>query len=225
MRSRAARRRARTRDASRRRALGDRVEEGASAGRSGELGRCPGRRARDRLGRQQDPLARRPDLRHALRPPPLSRKEQGEPDVTGRRCIGVRWLLAFVFVLTACGGGLVATSPTPAVALSVAELKYRVMDTGGRIEFCDPDFYPIARDTRIATPSGDVAVQNLRIGDLVWTLDGGVRTVAPVIALGNTPVPTTHQIVRVVLSDGRVVRASPGHPTADGRVVGELRRG
>ena len=37
--------------------------------------------------------------------------------------------------------------------------------------------------------------------------------------------PTNHQIVRVVLSDGRVVRASPGHPTADGRVVGELRRG
>src|SRR5205814_5254780 len=32
-----------------------------------------------------------------------------------------------------------------AVALSIAELKYRVMDTGGRIEFCDPDFYPIAR--------------------------------------------------------------------------------
>src|SRR5205814_4875515 len=68
-----------------------------------------------------------------------------EPDVTPPRWIGMRSLLVLVLVLTACGGGLVATSPTPAVALSLAELKYRVMDTGGRVEFCDPDFYPIAR--------------------------------------------------------------------------------
>src|SRR5256885_8849640 len=235
---------------------------------------------------------------------------------------GVRSLLAFVLILAACGGGVVATSPTPAIALGIAELKYRVMDAGGRIEFCDPDFSPIARAneddlakakiadiqkdtetygaiakrvgtdalavyrdwkalnalvlsplsfgspsqpqvasfnyrstggpaatatktsgtqvegsvdlfgkvdvtkrtgvgplncpiclaraTRIATPSGDVAVQDLRIGDIVWTLEGGVRTAAPIIALGNTPVPATHLMVRVVLADGRVVRASPG---------------
>src|SRR5256885_11736661 len=58
---------------------------------------------------------------------------------------GVRSLLAFVLVLAACGGGLVATSPTPAIALGIAELKYRFMDGGGRSEFCARDFYPIAR--------------------------------------------------------------------------------
>ena len=254
-----------------------------------------------------------------------------------RRSMGVRMLLAFALLLAACGGGLTA-SPTPAVALSVAELKYRVIDAGGRIEFCDPDFYPIARaggeeenakaklpeiqkdadtyaaitkrvgtdplavyrewkalnalvfgqltfgspsqaqaypfnyrstggpnatatkasgtqvegtvdlfgkvdvtkrttvgplncpiclarDTRIATPSGDVAVQDLKVGDLVWTFVNGERVAARLVAIGSTPVPPTHEVVRVILSDGRRVLVSPGHPTADGRHVGDLSAG
>ncbi|HYK96783.1 MAG TPA: Hint domain-containing protein [Candidatus Acidoferrales bacterium] len=253
------------------------------------------------------------------------------------RLMGVRVLAVFALLLAACGGGLTA-SPTPAPSpLSVAELKYRVMDAGGRIEFCDPDFYPIARsneddlakakiaeiqkdaetyaaitkrvgtdalavyrdwkalnalvfspasfggpsqpqtasfnyrstggpnatatkasgtqlegtvdvfgrvditkrttvgplncpiclarDTEIATPSGEVAVQDLKVGDIVWTLANGVRVAAPLVAIGSTPVPTTHEVVRVVLSDGRTVLVSPGHPTADGRHVGDLRAG
>src|SRR5438874_13078572 len=31
----------------------------------------------------------------------------------------------------------------------------------------------LARDTRIATPQGEVAVQDLRVGDIVWTLIDG----------------------------------------------------
>jgi hypothetical protein len=246
--------------------------------------------------------------------------------------------LALAVVLGACGGS-VAASPTPAPSpLPTAELKYRVMDAGGRIEFCDPDFYPIARaneedlakakiaeiqkdaetyaaitkrvgtdplavyrdwkalnalvfgpasfggpsqpqsfpfnyrstggptatatkasgiqiegtvdlfgkvditkrttvgplncpiclafGTRIATPAGDVAVQDLRVGDVVWTLAAsGERVVAPLVAIGSTRVPDTHEVVRLVLADGREVFASPGHPTADGRLVGDLRAG
>lgn len=244
--------------------------------------------------------------------------------------MGVRVLVAFALVLAACGAGLTA-SPTPGVALSVAELKYRVMDAGGRIEFCDPDFYPIARaggeeenaraklpeiqkdadtyaaitrrvgadvlavyrdwkalnalqlaaagasysfnyrssggpsatpaktsgtqiegsvdqsgkvdiakrtavgplncpiclarDTRIATPGGEVAVQDLKVGDVVWTLVDGARRAAPLVAIGSTPVPATHEVVRLALSDGRTVLVSPGHPSADGRRVGDLRTG
>ena len=53
--------------------------------------------------------------------------------------------LCLAAAVAACGTN-VAASPTPAPApLAQAELKYRVMDAGGRIEFCDPDFYPIAR--------------------------------------------------------------------------------
>jgi hypothetical protein len=32
-------------------------------------------------------------------------------------------------------------------------------------------------------------------------------------------------VIRVVLADGRAVVASPGHPTGDGRLVGELNPG
>ncbi len=81
----------------------------------------------------------------------------------------------------------------------------------------------LALGTRIATPSGDVAVQDLRVGDVVWTIDvAGARIAAPLIAVGSTPVPATHQVVRLALDDGRLVLVSPGHPTADGRRVGDL---
>jgi Hint domain-containing protein len=80
--------------------------------------------------------------------------------------------------------------------------------------------------TRIATPTGEVAVQDLRIGDVVWTVDAiGARVSAPLVAVGNTPVPATHVVVRVALDDGRLVYVSPGHPTADGRHIGGLAAG
>jgi len=81
----------------------------------------------------------------------------------------------------------------------------------------------LARGTRIATPSGDVAVEDLRVGDVVWTLDAaGVRVALPLTEIGSTPVPGSHRVVRLRLSDGRAVDVSPGHPTADGRKVGDF---
>ena len=84
----------------------------------------------------------------------------------------------------------------------------------------------LALGTRIGTPDGEIAVQDLRAGDVVWTVDtNGVRVSAPLVAVGNTPVPATHIVVRVALDDGRLVYVSPGHPTADGRHIGELAAG
>jgi len=81
----------------------------------------------------------------------------------------------------------------------------------------------LARGTRIATPTGDVAVEDLRAGDVVWTQgESGARVAAALVEIGSTPVPATHQVVYLVLSDGRTVDVSPGHPTADGRRVGDL---
>jgi hypothetical protein len=80
--------------------------------------------------------------------------------------------------------------------------------------------------TRIDTPDGPIAVERLRLGDPVWTLDGAGRRIAgTVIALGSTPAPPGHQVVRLRLEDGRTVTASPGHPLADGRRLGDLRPG
>ncbi len=84
----------------------------------------------------------------------------------------------------------------------------------------------LALGTRIATPSGEIAVQDLQIGDIVWTSDAdGARVSAALIAVGNAPVPATHIIVRVALNDGRLVYVSPGHPTAEGRHIGDLAAG
>ena len=53
----------------------------------------------------------------------------------------------------------------------------------------------------------------------------GERFVATVLRVGRTPVPATHEVVRLILADGRVVRASPRHPLPDGRLLGDLRAG
>jgi hypothetical protein len=82
----------------------------------------------------------------------------------------------------------------------------------------------LARGTRIDTPVGEIGVERLRIGDPVWTLDAAGRTVrGAVIAIGSTAAPRNHEVVHLVLADGRSVTASPGHPLADGRSLGDLR--
>jgi hypothetical protein len=80
--------------------------------------------------------------------------------------------------------------------------------------------------TLIDTPEGPIAVERLRLGDPVWTLDvSGRRVAGTVIALGSTPAPVGHQVIRLRLEDGRTVTASPGHPLPNGRRLGDLRVG
>jgi len=94
----------------------------------------------------------------------------------------------------------------------------------------EPSFntYPIclAKGTLIDTPGGLVPVEELRPGMAVWTEDGvGKRATAVVIETGVAPVPLSFRIVRLSLNDGRTVTASPGHPTAEGRALGDFRAG
>jgi hypothetical protein len=106
------------------------------------------------------------------------------------------------------------------------------IDAGGTItldhrDASGPPPCPIclARGTRIATPGGELRVEDLRPGMAVWTTDeAGGRVVGRVLTVGSTPVPTTHRVVHLVLSDGRTVDVSPGHPLPDGRRLGDLRR-
>jgi hypothetical protein len=84
----------------------------------------------------------------------------------------------------------------------------------------------LASGTLIDTPDGPVPVEGLREGDAVWTVDStGARVSATLVRIGRAFVPADHQMVHVVLSDGRELRASPGHPTADGRVMADLKMG
>lgn len=52
-----------------------------------------------------------------------------------------------------------------------------------------------------------------------------MRVAEPVVRLGKTVVPATHQVVHLLLADGRELWVSPGHPTADGRRAGQLQAG
>lgn len=84
----------------------------------------------------------------------------------------------------------------------------------------------LAEHTTIDTPQGPVRVEDLRIGDTIWTADAtGARVLASLIKTARVPVSPGHLMVYVVLDDGRELWASPGHPTADGRQAGELQVG
>ena len=82
----------------------------------------------------------------------------------------------------------------------------------------------LAAGTLIDAPQGLIAVEDLRIGDSVWTMNElGERVSATILKTSRVPVPANHQIVHVILSDGRELWASPGHPTADGRALDDLK--
>ena len=84
----------------------------------------------------------------------------------------------------------------------------------------------LAGGTLIDTPAGAMPVEQLRVGDQIWTVDeSGARVAAPVVQNGRTFVPASHQMVHVVLADGRELWVSPGHPTADGRRMSDLQAG
>jgi hypothetical protein len=81
----------------------------------------------------------------------------------------------------------------------------------------------LAANTLIDTPSGAISVQQLREGMQVWTIDKlGLRVVGVVQKTSRVPVPKTHQMVHLMLDDGRELFVSPGHPTIDGRTISDL---
>jgi hypothetical protein len=76
-------------------------------------------------------------------------------------------------------------------------------------------------DTPIATPDGERPIAELRVGDLVYSVDhDAIRPVA-IAQVNRTPV-TSHRVVRVTVSGGRVLEISGPHPTADGRSFADL---
>lgn len=81
----------------------------------------------------------------------------------------------------------------------------------------------LATGTRIDTPNGSLAVDEMSVGMLVWTCDArGVRTAVQVLEAVRNQVPALHRVMFLRLSDGREIYASPGHPTTDGRTLGMI---
>ncbi len=81
----------------------------------------------------------------------------------------------------------------------------------------------LSEDTMIDTPDGWIAVKDIQQGMIVWTIDNaGLRQSAIVQKTSSVYVRSDHEMVHLQLNDGREVFASPGHPMADGRVIGNL---
>ncbi len=73
-------------------------------------------------------------------------------------------------------------------------------------------------DTRIATPRGEVAIAELRAGDLVYSRDDDGVVVVPLIAATRRAV-AHHSVIHLVLDDGTSLEISGPHPLADGRTL------
>jgi hypothetical protein len=76
----------------------------------------------------------------------------------------------------------------------------------------------------IATPLGVRAVEDLHVGDDVYSVDRGEVKSVPIIELRRSAVEN-HQVVRLSLEGGRVLDVSASQPTADGRQIGDLKSG
>jgi len=84
----------------------------------------------------------------------------------------------------------------------------------------------LSEGTRIDTPSGAVPVEELARGMIVWTMNEfGKRESRAIVDIAKTLVPMSHEIVHLILDDGREVFVSSGHPVGDGRAVGDLSTG
>jgi hypothetical protein len=79
-------------------------------------------------------------------------------------------------------------------------------------------------DTPIATPDGERAISDIRVGDFVYSVDHDA--IRPVVVSSVHRQPAQHHhVVRVILGNGRTLEISAPHPTADGHTFGDLRTG
>jgi hypothetical protein len=82
-----------------------------------------------------------------------------------------------------------------------------------------------APTTPIATPAGDRPIAELRVGDLVYSMNRGELALVPIKLVHRQPVTGAHRVVELRLVHGATLRISPRHPTADGRHLGDLAAG
>ena len=90
---------------------------------------------------------------------------------------------------------------------------------------CYPPGCPVpiclSPDTKIKTDGVQKRIADIREGEIVLTDHGKAVRVKKI---SKTQVKN-HKILKVLLSDGTVLEISPGHPTADGRKLKELKMG
>jgi hypothetical protein len=66
-----------------------------------------------------------------------------------------------------------------------------------------------APSTPIATPSGERAISELKVGDLVYSVHRGQLEAVPIILINRVPVTGSHHMVEMRLSTGSVLQHNP----------------
>ena len=143
--------------------------------------------------------------------------------------IYVDWKMLGAFSLVPAGGAYRFTARFTANEKTGSQVDGTIDASGGiTVTTQTPTGAPpcpicLARGTRIATPAGSVAVEDVADGMIVWSMDAQGRRIAAIVErVGSMTAPADHVVVHLILGDGRELRASPAHPLADGRPVGSL---
>jgi hypothetical protein len=76
----------------------------------------------------------------------------------------------------------------------------------------------------VGTPEGERPIADIRVGDLVYSVDHDTIRPVAVERIGRHRAEH-HHVVRVVTADGRTLAISAPHPTADGRSFADLHAG
>lgn len=123
-------------------------------------------------------------------------------------------------------GEVVSNGCTIRLTLKSIDFEAKTATFNKKVDFNAPCPICLSGNTLISTPSGEVPVKDLKIGDPVWTTNlGGQRVSSVIEKTSKVLVPSTHKIIHLELSDGRELWVSPGHPLTDIRTVFDLRIG
>jgi len=69
-------------------------------------------------------------------------------------------------------------------------------------------------------------VAELKIGDIIYTTNKlGQRVEAPIINKDSVKVTADHQLIDIILEDGRRIKCTPDHPNRDYSLMSSLRIG
>jgi len=153
-----------------------------------------------------------PPPQQPIPPPPAPRPWGNTTSNTGKPCPVGRCLLDGRCVIP---GGPIAHENMPPGAVSGA-----CGGDGGPCSRCRC----IASGTLISTPNGEVAIEELRSNDRVWSVHRGQVRAVPVLATQRLQV-RNHSMARIQFPDGFVVEISGEHPTGDGRALWGLNPG